>query len=316
MTNFSYYIPIEQTPAFQNLVGGVPKGTITAFLGAPQAGKSAMAIQLGIEVAQVEEGNFMIFDTENKFHQHLHLAQALAERFTKPLNLVRVKAAIKVTGKGDEKKYQAQWDIQDEVDPEAINIFTVHCPDIQPISIMHGRGVDLVIFESGKFKVTMLKDAWAATIQESLLAQFVEKHKIKCILYDSITNPLDEIPAVGENFPARADLTQSWMIQIHKLATAYDLPILATFHESKNETNPFGKDLKVEGGKGVGYNLNYIVYLLLKNEMGLLPKGSIKPQPLASDERAVLVARHPGRKPWSEVQYITITDSGLVAKEQ
>jgi len=314
--NGSYYIPIEQLPGYQTLTGGVPCGTVTGFLGAPQAGKTALCFQLGVEVCNTQAGNFMVFDTENKFHQHLELVRMLSERFEKPLNLVRVKASVKVVTKKDskgkeERRYDAKWEMEDEVDPDAINIFTVHTPDIKPITIMHGRGVELEIYDSGKFKVKMIPDAWAPEIEDSLLAKFIEKHNVKCLLYDSITNPLDEIPAVGENFPARADLTQVWLLQIHKLAAHYNLPILATVHESKNETGLFSKDLKLEGGKAVGYNLGFVVYCLLRNEKGLLPGSAAKPHTLASDERAIFLARHPGRKPWAEIRYLTLTDSGL-----
>lgn len=313
----SYYIPITSLPSLQELIGGIPRGTILAALGAPGSCKTTLFTQLSCEVAKAEKGNVLVFDTENSFHSYLELAGGLSSLLDLDLNVVRVRGNIVKSGNAKEPKYEVDWEYEDEVDPKATNIFVVHCPDITPLSVMWGRGVELKIYESGKFKVMMMPGAFAASIEDSPIAQFFVKNKCRTILIDSITNPLDELPAVGENFPARADLTQTWMIQIHKMAAFYNIPVFATFHESKNDTNPFSKQLKVEGGKGVGYNLKFILYMLRENEMGLLPKAAVKPKTLPSDERAIFVVRHGSTRvrPWKQIKYVTISDKGLLDGE-
>lgn len=308
------YIPTEKTPFFQDLMGGLPRATITGFLGAPEACKTMLSTQVAVEGALAEGGNVLILDTENKFHQHFHLTPALAERFGNDLNLVRVGYSVETKGSGDNKTETVEWELQSGVDPKATNIFLIHCPDVRPISTMLGRGFEFKNFDSGKYKVMVKPGGIVDPPEETPLGQFLAKYKIAVVVYDSFTNPTDEIPAVGENLPARTDLSQILMLQWHKLAEIFDIPVLMTFHESKNETNPFSKQLKYEGGKSVGYGIPYWVYLLKANEMGLLPKAATKPKTLASDQRAMYVARHAdlNRRPWKQVRYFTINSTGLV----
>lgn len=308
-----YYIPTPKTKAFNDLVGGIPVGTITSFLGAPESCKTVTATQLAVEAAVAGEGNLLIFDTENKFHQHLGLASGLSERFNADITLVRVSGEKRETGSGDTKKTTIDWEFEDEPNPNGTNIFIVHCPDLIELSIMFGRGILLEVFESGKYKVKIDSSAVCTDITKSPIGQFLTKHNIKALVVDSFTNPFDIIPAVGENFPARADATQIWMIQMHNIAYKFHLPILVTLHESKNDTSPFSKQLKYEGGKGVGYNLPFIIYLLKVNEIGLLPKSAAKPKTLASSERAMFIARHGSNtiKPWAEVRYLKVGDTGM-----
>lgn len=309
----AFYVPTEHTKGFQELVGGVPVGTITGFLGAPEACKTVLSTQVAVEVAVVQEGNVLVFDTENKFHQHLGLASGFSQRFGRDISLVRVKADLRKTGQGENAKTIIDWELEDEIDPKALNIFLVHCPSLIKLTAMFGAGLDLKVFDSGKFKVMLDGGAWTPDITNSPVAKFIQKHNVKSLVVDSFTNPLDIIPAVGENFPARADATQNWMIQMHSLAAEYGLPVLVTFHESKNDTNPFSKQLKYEGGKGVGYNLPFIIYLLKVNEPGLLPKAATKPRQIKSNERAMYVARHGSNtiRPWTGVQYLTVGETGL-----
>jgi energy-coupling factor transporter ATP-binding protein EcfA2 len=314
MTTKTFYHPMEQTACVQDLIGGIPVGTITGLLGPPGAGKSTLGMQALAEIVAVQKGNLLIFDTENKFHVFLHLCEGLSERFGLNLNLVRVKGRIKKSG-GKDPTYSVDWEMEDDVDPKATNVFVIHCPNVTPISIMLGAGFELKTYESGKFKVISLAGAAAGSVDitEAPIAKFMQKHKCSAMLFDSITNPFDIIPAVGENFPARADAEQIIMLQLHSLAAEYDLPILMTVHESKNDTNPFSKQLKMEGGKSIGYNLAYVLYLMEKNEIGLLPKGAVKPKSsMPRDQRAVFVSRAPSRPPWANVRYFTITEKGLV----
>jgi len=319
--NLLNYIPTPNLPGFQAMFKGVPDRAITAFLGAPGACKSMMAFQLAVEVALQREGNIVIFDTENNWQQYTELAAGLNVRLGTSLNPVLVRGAVKETGQKESRKLSIEWEFESEPVDGATNIFVIQEPDFEPISVLHGRASNLKIFESGKFKSIMDDAGWIANILEAPICQFLDSYNVKTILYDSITNPLDEIPAVGENFPARADMTQSWMIQIQKIAARYKMPILATFHESKNDTNPFAKSLKIEGGKGVAYNVKFCVYLLVQNEPGLLPKGAAKSRPLATDERAMFIARHAGRGPWRSVTYFQIsetedqTPAGLIEAE-
>lgn len=312
----SLYIPMEKLPSIQDLIGGVPRGTILGALGAPGAGKSTLFMQACAEVARFDKGSIIIMDTENKFAVFFHLCAGLSEAYGMNLNPVRVKCVVKKGGTKTEPTFDTTFEFEDEVNPKATNVFIIHQPDLTPISIMLGRGFRLHIYESGKFKVSMLAGAWVGDVEDIPIVKFMVKNKCRALLFDSVTQPFDEIPAVSENFPARTDATQILMIQLHKIAAHLDIPIMATFHESKNDTSPFNKQLKIEGGKAVGYNLAYTLYLLLQNEIGLLPKGAAKPKTLPRDERAVYVARAPARQPWANVRYFTITENGLVTGDE
>lgn len=319
--NMLNYIPTPNLPGFQAMFKGIPDRAITALLGAPGACKSMMGFQLAVEAALARSGNIVIFDTENNWQQYTELAAGLNARFGITLNPILVNSTVKETGGEKNRKLSIEWEFESEPIDGATNIFVIQEPDFEPLSVIHGRASHLKIFDSGKFKSMMDDAGWAPRITDAPIYQFLDSYNVQVILYDSITNPLDEIPAVGENFPARADMTQSWMIQIQKLAAKRRMPILATFHESKNDTNPFAKSLKIEGGKGVAYNVKFCVYLLVQNEPGLLPKGAAKPRPQATDERAMYIARHSGRGPWRSVTYFQIsqledeTPAGLIEAE-
>lgn len=307
--NRLHYLPVEGLDAFQDLFKGIPVGAITALLGAPGACKSTLGMQLLVEVCKSQQGNVLIFDTENSYHTYFELAAGLQARYEVPLNVVCVSATVKRVGDKKNARDEIVWELEDDVDDKAHNIFVVHAPDFVPLSVIHGRGSSMSIYDSGKFKSKMTKEGWIDDPEDYPITQFVSQMGIKAILYDSITNPLDEIPAVSENFPARADMTQSWMIQIQKVAAKFKLPVIAAFHESKNDTDTFAKGLKIEGGKGVAYNIKFCLYMLVRNEMGLLPKGVQKPRPLARGQRALFVVRHPGKKPWGKVRYVDIVET-------
>ncbi len=313
------YIPVKHLKGFQELHHGIPVGTITGIVGPPGAGKSTLAMELGIEASMHLDGDLLVFDTENSWHTYKALRKAMERKFDVPINIVRLKPRIESNDQKTNRQYKVGWNVyKGEPSKDSLNLYVLHCPDIQDILIAHGRGMEMKLSDkadSGKIKAVPQGDAWARTIHEAPFFKFVKEANVRCIVYDSLTNPLDEFTAVTENFPARTDMTQAWMIQIHKLAAELEMPVIMTLHESRNDAGAYSKDLKVQGGKGVLYNVKFVCYLLARMEKGLLPSSAARPIEIASDERALYLMRHPEHRPWQDMAYLRLTENGLVDRE-
>lgn len=311
-------IEIQHMKGFQRLSGGIERGSITGFFGPPFAGKSTALFELSCECAMKLDGDMLVFDTESSWPSYKALRKKMERKFNVPVNIVRMKPHIEDNRQKTNRQFKVDWSIyRGKPDPETLNVYILLCPDIQDILIAHGKGMDLLPSdnaESGKMKAIPQKQAWARTIFDAPFYKFCQEANIKCIIYDSMTNPLTELTAVSENFPARTDLNSIWFNQIHKLAAELEIPILVALHESRNETG-FSKGLKVKGGAAVLYNVKTVFYLLRDHVKGLLPGSANKPRGLADDERAMYIMRHPDKKPWQDVEYFTLTDDGLVDVE-
>jgi len=316
----NYYIPIEKSPNFQALHKGIPYNTITAFFGPAFAGKSTFMAQLGCEVALARDGDLLVFDTENSLHTYVERREALEKMFDVTINIVRLKPRIEHDGKKTKRVFSVDWSMhpEDEVDKEALNLYVMHCPDIDDILVAHGRGMDIKISDkadSGKMQAVPQVNAWTKTA-DAPFVRFIQEAGIKCVIYDSLTNPLNTFVATSANFPGRADMSQAWMNQLHNLAALLDMPILVSMHESRNDSDPISKQLKPQGGKTVLYGTKYVTYMMVKNARGLLPSSATKPRQLADGERAMLLFRHSAKKPWADVAYFELTDDGLVDMEE
>lgn len=318
-----WYIPLSLAP-LQTLLGkGLARGSLTALFGPPEAGKSSLASQIATDVAIREggegaPGNFLVFETELKPLTYVEMVSSLEACFGVGVNIIRCKAEVFNKGSKTTPVWNAKFAYDGKAKKGAVNLYLLSCPDLVPIMHLHGRGIFWDISSaSGKIKIGLENGSFAKNIAESPLGAFVKENDIKAVVYDSITNPLDEIPAVGENFPARSDATQLWMIQVQKLANHFNIPVIAIAHESKNETNPFSLQLKVEGGKGVGYNLGCTLYLAPSPPGtpwgAILPKGSgISPGPLPLEARHVFLMRQYGERGWKRFVSIERTDKGFV----
>lgn len=313
-----FYVPLQLEP-LQDLLGGLPLGTLTTFVGAPEAGKSTLMFQAAVEAAMHMDRNILVFDTENTRHTYSDLAVAFSNRYSVDLNLVKVKPAITTEPGKNGPKYKVDWKVETKPQKGVINVFVVQCPDIRDILVLHGRGAELKVHESGKVDITLLQGAYADNILSAEFAKFVQKHNVGPLLYDSLSTPVDEMPTVGMNFPARANLVQLWILQVHKLASELDIPVMACVHESTNPTNPFNQQLKIKGGNNMRYGMKYVMYVLRTNAQGLLPKGAAKPQPLADNERAIFVMRRPNTRTWARfrlLEFCTEDLGGFQPKEE
>lgn len=315
-----WYVPLRLAP-LQSLLGkGLPRGTITAMYGPPKAYKTTLCAEISVDVATTDGdvGNVLVFDTEMGAHAYLELLPMLEAKFGVKVNLVKCKADVKNAGNKSNPNWTAKFSFQGEPKKGLVNLFVLTCPDVIPISHLHGRGLFFDVSPaSGKVKIGHEAGSFAPTIDKSPLGAFVQKHDIRIVVYDSITSPTDEIPAVGENFPARSDLTQIWMLQIEKIAEHFNIPILAIGHESKNETNPFNFQIKLEGGKGISYNTKWTIYISPSppgTKWGsILPPGSTsKPGPIPPECRHLFMDRSCGELGWKRFVTIERTDKGFV----
>lgn len=298
----------------QKLLGGIPVGTVTAVYGAPEAGKSTLTAQLGVEFAVAHDGNAMIHDTELNQHTFVPLMQRLKARFGEDFLLTRVKPIVsKKKSKNEDERYEVEWKFLTPAPSKGQRcLFLIQSPDIHDITHLYGRGALIQVSEGGKVDIDLLTGSWAATPGDIPLGRFMDEHNVKSLVIDSVTNPLDEIPAKTKNFPGRSDLTQLWLIQAMKLAWHRDMPVFIVAHETKNDAGAFSKELDIEGGKGVRYNVKHVLYVLIKNERGLLPGNAERPtKQLADTGRYVYGHRVPGKKSWGHYAMLDLTERGF-----
>lgn len=312
-------IKIHHLKGFQRLSrGGIEKGSVTAFFGPPFAGKSTVLFELGIEAAMATDGDMLVFDTESSWPSYKALRKKMERKFNVPVNIVRMKPHIEDNRQKTNRQFKVDWSIyRGKPDPETLNVYILLCPDIQDILLAHGKAMEINISdnaESGKMTAAPQKQGWVRTIFDAPFYKFCKEANIKCVIYDSMTNPMNEFTTLAQNFPGRTDFNAIWFNQIHKIAAELEIPILMALHESRKDSG-FSKDLKVKGGSVVLYNTKTVYYILREMVKGLLPASATKPIGLADDERAMYVMRHPDKKPWQDVEYFTLTDDGLVDKE-
>lgn len=299
---------------------------VTAIFGPPEAGKSTLGAQVWTEYAMNKKGNVAILDTELNEHTFEAVAEMLSKRWGEPVNYIPVLPEVtrganddSDGGKKGGKKFSVKWEFEEKPRKGATNILLIQCPEIQDITALVGRAVDIKVTPGGKVEIDHLDGvgAWARSIDDSPLAQFIAENDVKSMMIDSVTNPLDEIAAKTKNFPGRSDLTQLWLVQTGKIAWKFRMPVLAVAHESKNEADGFDKGLKIEGGKGVRYNVKHVLYLMDGNEPGLLPKavkeslGGQNPRPLADTGRYLFGARLPGVRSWTRHVALDYTKTGF-----
>jgi hypothetical protein len=311
-------IEVTTLKGFQRLSAGIERGELMGVFGPAFAGKTTLLFDLGCQAAMTLEGDLLVFDTESSRRTYKALRKKMERKYNVPVNIVLMKPHISDNRQKTNRQFKVDWEIyRGKPDKETLNVYILLCPDIQDILIAHGRGMDVMPSdnaESGKMKATPQRQAWARTIRDAPFVKFCLEANIKCIIYDSMTNPVTELTAVSENFPARTDLNAAWFIQLHKVAADMDIPIMCSLHESRNPTG-FSKGLNIKGGATVLYQMKTVYYLMRDHVKGLLPASATRPDALADDERALYIFRHPDKKPWQDVEYFTLTDNGLVDKE-
>ena len=105
---------------------------------------------------------------------------------------------------------------------------------------------------------------------------------------------------------------------MQKLAARLRIPILGTLHESRNEADVFRGATKVEGGKGIGYNTKFIIYVMKEKNLGILPankRNGVEPAPLPANGRYLWNMRVPGTSDWTKYVGIDFTDKGFIPLE-
>ena len=311
-------IPIKQLQGFQKLHDGVPIGKLSCFYGPPEGAKSTICGKLAVECAMALDGNVLVFDTENSADSYEAWVEAWEETFEVDINFIEMAVEVDSNNQKTKRKYEVGWDIlAGEEDKDLMNIFVLSCPDIRDILIAHGRGVEVAFSdnaESGKTKLIPQGDAWVRQTEEAPFYKFCKAHNIKAIVYDSITNPLNENTDSQENLPVRAKMTQIWLNMVQRCAAKLQLPIFCIFHESKNDAGAFSKGLKMQGGKAVGYTAKYVTYMLKEMEKYILPGHATRPDKTIishPDARAAWVSRNPRNKSWKEVVYFELSDASI-----
>lgn len=325
MTIAELYEPTELEP-FEDLIGGdnfdggVPKGTPTGLVGPPESGMTGLSTQLSCELAARQRKDVFVLDTELNHHTFFVLAEAFSDRFGTDINPVQVKLEVENTDRKDDPDWEVTFHtVAGEADEGSVNLYILQTNKMRDILVLHGRGarIDVVSSkgEAGKVQVDLLQNSWAGSPFESPLGRWLGERDISSMVYDSITKPIDDIPANTKNFPGRADVTQVWLTQISKLAAAFSTPLFTVHHHTRNPASPWDMDGGVKGGESVKYNTKHFVYLMKDAHNGLTPSHAPDAPKLADTGRSLWNMRHPAEQAWTRFVKVDRTDEGFVPYE-
>jgi len=137
------------------------------------------------------------------------------------------------------------------------------------------------------------------------LTRVGQNGNVKGIIYDSVTEPVEEFGTAQQNLGAR-NQAYKWVITTaSKLVEKRKMFGIAIFHETLNPTNPTDPP-KIKGGTGVKYNIKMALYIS-RDRTPHTPKTESRPRHV----REVWVARHFNLPPWAEYGELELTAQGF-----
>ena len=281
--------------AFNDLVGGVPRGTALALYGPQASGKTLLNLQLAYEVMKQTEEHAVLIDTEGNFHSLTQWGKRFADRykFETPPNIVE--ASIERTGKDYEL-------IMPELDGQSI--INIDARSIEKILWFHGRQSDISVSKA-KMEIRPVEAGWKSDIADSPIAELVNDDDVSYVSYDSVTAPGVEFGTQQQNYPARATAIGYWLFSAQSLAERYKLYMTAVTHESINSQEKYKKPMQA-GGKNVGYTFKFVSYIT-NLRTSRTPTTLKRPK----EVREIWNARHPGKAPWEEHGEMELSDKGF-----
>lgn len=288
---FTYY-PANLEP-FNDLIGGLPIGSALGIYGPFTSGKTILTLQLAFSV----NGNALFIDTEGSGYSYHYWTQRLGELYNRPTVVECVQTKL------EEENKKVKLSIQDISDSDEGTFYVMDVRGLDKILALHGRPVKIQL-KGEKFSLSP-REHWYSDIWDIPLAAFIQKHNIKYLVYDSISQPLAGLISERHNFPVRNNACNLWLTQAERLAEFYNLIVIGTHHETKDPTVPFSLP-KALGGGAVGYNFKFQVYLGLLTQS---PKES---------RRVLKINRHPYKPPFAERKLLMLTDNGFkeIEKEE
>lgn len=298
--------------AFNHHIGGLPFKMLVSLFGNYGVSKTILAANLAVETIQPLECNIFLLSTEGGYEHFLAAwAPRWNEKYNLDLQLVKVtfeqKVGSKITAPYEMICTPEKWR---KTKP---TIFWAYLPVIEDIVAFHGKQAVLKISETkvdsktgeitgGKLTVKPISGGWVRRVGETPIAYFFEKHKVRCIVYDSVTHPLDDFVGGQEQLPARQQAAALWLKQAEQLIDRYDAMGIGTHHISRNPQQKYDRG-KQKGGAAVGFNFKYVIRVRSASlQTGQRYKDGI---------RKMDCERHYFKKEWSGVTQLQLDDTGF-----
>lgn len=290
---------------FNDLIGGLPVGSMVGLYGPAQAGKTICTIQMGFDVLRERGGNGIIIDTEGSKPTYAEWFEPLNKRFGTDIEILEVKMIKK------ELKNSTKIILEPEKQTKKQALFVLDMRDLQDILVALGRGCNFDVSGTGKVSLKIDEPTWIDNINETPIGSFIQKYACTYMAFDSVSYPI--VMRFGpnqENFPARSQATGYVMSQLQLLANVFNLVQFGVMHESLNEADPYSRPIPV-GGKSINYSYKYIVYMTRDPKGQHLPPSGIEGVKLPKTCRRLFLYRHPSREPWSRVVHMNLGHKGF-----
>lgn len=288
--------------AINNLMGGIPVGTMCGLCGAHEAGKTIITIQFAMEAMKVRGGNALILDTEGSGYTYTDWVEKLNARYGMEAEVVPVTLNLKESKSGTSLELKPDK----KVDNHAIYVLDER--NLQTILKLLGRGCNFINSDtSGRFSIKIDSETWEDDVRETPVGKFIGKHSVTYMAMDSISYPFLEFGNQRENFPARSQATGWLMGALQQLANRFNLIQFGVMHQSIDDQDIYSRP-KVLGGKNVSHSYKFIMYINREQSTHTPPAWKKRPKTV----RELRLLRHPSRAPWERAVYMNLTHEGMI----
>lgn len=317
--------------------GGLPRSTLLEVFGLKAVGKSLFGLQSSFSSAS-EGLNALVFDTElSYFHNLLPFwRKPLTERFKAEIQVQRAtvhrtslegkrkKASIAVLKESirsaarqaqiepsEEQLSQAVAvllpDLKIEAEKADNAVYIVEEPSLTSLLAIHGVDTDMVVSEGGRVEMRL---RGMSRPEDSPLGSFVEEKRISMLVYDSISAPAKSTFTGTQDLPARASSFAFLLGQAQRLASRYNLAIVAINHISVHPHNPSWTH--PYGGLIMGYDFKYVFHMEREPSPSKLAEYPIvNIEDCKEHNRLLWVYRHPRIDEYQAAVLVNLDSSGL-----
>lgn len=281
--------------SIDNLLSGIPKSIPLGLVGAPESGKTTLAIQLGFDVlfksiiedkklaeqlnsdSPDEITSIIFIDGEGGLYNYFatHWVEVFNRKYNSNIGVDhwefdyeswKLGKSIK-TGKNKGKRKEPHKTLNWKHVANSKKAFRVHVIDLigsdgfyalDKLNLIVGKPQIKVISEKGKYTI---KDhptvANFENIKYTPIGKFIDEHNSKFLLLDSLTMPIEACYSTDrESFPARSKNNMKLCVQLQQLSAVYELYCIVTHHLTKDPANAWDRG-KMTGSKGTRHSFKF-----------------------------------------------------------
>jgi len=284
--------------------GGLPKGIVLGLTADAETGKSILGLQMMYETMSKMNCNALVINTEpgsgiNNVYM-MYWGKVFGERYNLPdVQVVELTFSDKKRKGEDRSRIKFKHQKYDKDKPV---MFFADYSDSDQILKLLGRKIKLEIGSTGKILPVYDTDE-LLHVSETALGKFIKENNIGYVLFDSITEPINQFIGGLKNYPGRHEATNVWMKLIRDYASFFNLIMIGTHHET---VIGFGGGQyttarsEIKGGKAIRHSFKFNML------MESIQKAKNRPHRL----KKIAMERHPFKTPMKDVRYLVLTDRG------